>query len=149
MSLGKLTPRSLLTRIAHDIECGNFDQTKERYQNPNKRGRKPKVEISKITAVERFKAYAADRLVDRDLLHSSEERFKGIASKLGQFLGDKPAIQVTESVAKKVLTRWSESASNRTVKAYLFDLRAAWGWAVTTNHRSVSQGLARNHDDCE
>jgi integrase len=36
---------------------------------------------------------------------------------------------VTESVAKEVLTRWSESASNRTIKAYLFDLRAAWDWA--------------------
>jgi integrase len=120
--------------IERDIECGNFDQTKERYQNPNKRGRKPKVEISKITAVDLFKAYAADRLIDRELSPSSGGRLKGIASKLGQFLGDKPAAQVTEAVAKDMLTRWSDSASNRTIKAYLFDLRAAWDWAKCKYH---------------
>jgi integrase len=120
--------------IERDIEYGNFDTTKERYQNPNKRGRKPKVEISKITAVEIFKAYAADRLLDRDLSPSSGERLKGIASKLGQFLEDKPAAQVTESVAKDMISRWSASASNRTIKAYLFDLRAAWDWAKDKYH---------------
>lgn len=120
--------------IERDIEYGNFDTTKERYQNPNKRGRKPKVEISKITAVEIFKAYAADRLLDRDLSPSSGERLKGIASKLGQFLEDKPAAQVTESVAKEMISRWSASASNRTIKAYLFDLRAAWDWAKDKYH---------------
>ena len=115
--------------IERDIECGNFDKTKERYQNPNKRGRKPKVEISKITAVDLFNAYGSDRLLDRDLSKSSEDRLKGIASKLGQFLGDKPAMQVTEATAKDVILRWSESASNRTIKGYLFDLSAAWDWA--------------------
>ena len=120
--------------IERDIECGNFDKTKERYQNPNKRGRKPKAEISKITAVELFKAYADDRLLDRDLSHSLGVRFKGIASKLGQFLGDKPAVQVTESVAKDMVERWSESVSNRTIKGYLFDLRAAWDWAKGKYH---------------
>jgi hypothetical protein len=73
---GKAYAKIVAGTIERDIECGNFDKTKDRYQNPNKRGRKPKVEISKITAVDLFKAYAADRLVDRDLLHSSEERFK-------------------------------------------------------------------------
>jgi integrase len=120
--------------IERDIEYGNFDQTKERYQNPNKRGRKPKVEISKITAVELFKAYAADRLLDRDLSHSSGVRLKGIASKLGQLLGDKAAVKVTESVAKDMVARWSESVSNRTIKGYLFDLRAAWDWAKGKYH---------------
>ncbi len=120
--------------IERDIEYRNFDTTKERYQNPNKRGRKPKVEISKITAVDLFKAYAADRLLDRDLSHSSGVRLKGIASKLEQFLGDKLAAQVTESVAKDVIARWSESVSNRTIKGYLFDLRAAWDWAKGKYH---------------
>ena len=120
--------------IERDIEYGNFDTTKERYQNPNKRGRKPKVEISKITAVDLFKAYADERLLDRDLSHSSGVRLKGIASKLGQLLGNKPAIQVTESVAKDIVARWSESVSNRTIKGYLFDLRAAWDWAKGKYH---------------
>lgn len=122
--------------IERDIECGNFDKTKEKYQNPNKRGRKPKVEISKITAVELFKAYAEERILDGDLSHSSGVRLKGIASKLGQFLGDKPAAKVTESVAKDVIVRWSESVSNRTIKGYLFDLRAAWDWAKDKYHLS-------------
>jgi integrase len=120
--------------IERDIECRNFDKTKERYQNPNKRGRKPKVEFSKITAVDLFKAYADDRILDRDLSHSSGVRLKGIASKLGQFLEDKPAAQVTGSVAKDMVARWSESVSNRTIKGYLFDLRAAWDWAKDKYH---------------
>jgi integrase len=120
--------------IERDIECNNFDSSLDRYQNPNKRGRKPKIEISKITAVDLFKAYAEERLLDRDLSHSSGVRLKGIASKLGQFLGDKPAAQVTESVAKDMVARWSESVSNRTIKGYLFDLRAAWDWAKGKYH---------------
>jgi integrase len=120
--------------IERDIEYNNFDCSLDRYQNPNKRGRKPKIEISKLTAVELFKAYSEDRLLDRDLSHSSGVRLKGIASKLGQFLGDKPAAQVTESVAKDVIARWSESVSNRTIKGYLFDLRAAWDWAKGKYH---------------
>jgi integrase len=115
--------------IERDIECGNFDQTKERYQNPNKRGRKPKVEISKITAVQLFKAYAADRLLDRNLSHSSTGRLKGIASKLKQFLGDKPATQVTEAVARDMLARWFEKVLSSTIKERLRDLSACWDWA--------------------
>lgn len=120
--------------IERDIEYNNFDCSLDRYQNPNKRGRKPKVEISKLTAVELFKAYSEDRLLDRDLSHSSGVRLKGIASKLGQFLEDKPVVQVTESVAKDVIARWSKSVSNRTIKGYLFDLRAAWDWAKDKYH---------------
>ena len=131
---GKGYAKIVAGTIECDIECGNFDKTKERYQNPNKRGRKPKVEISKITAVELFKAYSEDRLLDRDLSHSSGVRLKGIASKLGQLLGDKPAVQVTEAVAKDVIARWSESVSNRTIKGYLFDLRSAWDWAKGKYH---------------
>ena len=87
-----------------------------------------------MTAVELFKAYSEDRLLDRDLSHSSGVRLKGIASKLGKFLGDKPAVQVTESVAKDMLVRWSESSSNQTIKGYLFDLRSAWDWAKGKYH---------------
>lgn len=102
--------------IERDIELHNFARSLDRDQNPNKRGQKPKVDISKITAVDLFKAYAEDRLLDRDLSHSSGVRLKGIASKLGQFLGDKPTAQVTESAAKDVIARWSESI--RTTLAY-------------------------------
>jgi integrase len=131
---GKAYAKIVAGQIELDVECGNFDKTRERYQNPNKRGRKPKVEISKITTVELFEAYADDRILDRDLSHSSGVRLKGIASKLGQLLGDKAAVQVTESVAKDMVARWSESVSNRTIKGYLFDLRAAWDWAKGKYH---------------
>jgi integrase len=131
---GKAYAKIVAGQIELDIECGNFDKTRERYQNPNKRGRKPKVEVSKITAVDLFKAYAEERLMDRDLSHSSGVRLKGIASKLGQFLEDKPAAKVTESVAKDMVLRWSKSVSNRTIKGYLFDLRAAWDWAKDKHH---------------
>lgn len=131
---GKGYAKIVADKIERDIECENFDKTKKRYQNPNKRGRKPKVEISKITAVDLFKAYADDRLMDRDLSHSSGVRLKGIASKLGQFLGDIPAVKVNDSVSKDMVVRWSKSVSNRTIKGYLFDLRAAWDWAKDKYH---------------
>ncbi len=131
---GKGYAKIIAGTIERDIEYNNFDCSLDRYQNPNKRGEKPKIEISKLTAVELFKAYSEDRLLDRDLSHSSEIRLKGIASKLGQFLGDKPAEQVTESVAKDMVARWSESVLNRTIKGYLFDLRAAWDWAKDKYH---------------
>ena len=154
---GKGHAKMMAGWIERDIELHNFDRSLDRYQNPNKRGRKPKVEISKLTAVELFKAYSEDRLLDRDLSHSSGVRLKGIASKLGQFLGDKPAVEVTESVAKDVIARWSESVSNRTIKGYLFDLRAAWDWAKgkynLTESNPWSDRIARikvqtpEHDD--
>ncbi len=131
---GKGYAKIIAGTIERDIEYNNFDCSLDRYQNPNKRGEKPKIEISKLTAVELFKAYSEDRLLDRDLSHSSEIRLKGIASKLEQFLGDKPAAQVTESVAKDMVARWSESVLNRTIKGYLFDLRAAWDWAKDKYH---------------
>jgi hypothetical protein len=83
--------------IAGTIKRDNFDPSLDKYQNPNKRSRKPKIEISKLTAVELFKAYSEDHLLDRDLSHSSGVRLKGIASKVGQFLEDKPVVQVNES----------------------------------------------------
>jgi integrase len=43
---------------------------------------------------------------------------------------------VTEAVAKDMLTRWSESVSNGTIKERLFDLRAVWDWAKDKYHLS-------------
>jgi Arm DNA-binding domain len=102
---GKGYAKIIAGTIERDIECDNFDPSLDKYQNPNKRGRKPKIEISKLTAVELFKAYSEDRLLDRDLSRSSGVRLKGIASKLGQFLEDKPVVQVTEPVAKDVIAK--------------------------------------------
>ncbi len=62
-------------------------------------------------------------------------RFKGISSKLGQLLGsDFPASKVTTNV----IAAWCEQASNRTIRAYLFDLAAAWDWAKQQNLYSFS-----------
>jgi integrase len=127
--VGRSQAESKLAEIKTDIIAGYFDPTLLKYKLRTT-GKKP----TAISAVEVFQKYAEDRLVDRDLSHSSVERFKGIASKLGQFLGDKPAAQVTESVAKDVVKRWSESVSTRTIRAYLFDLRSAWNWAKGKYH---------------
>ena len=127
--VGRSQAESKLAEIRTDIIAGYFDPTLLKYKLRIS-GKKP----TAISAVEVFQKYAEDRLIDRGLSHSSGGRFKGIASKLREFLGDKPAVQVTESVAKDMLVRWSESASNRTIKAYLFDLRAAWDWAKGKYH---------------
>lgn len=127
--IGWSQAKSKLAEIETDIIAGYFDPTLLKYR-PRKTGKKP----TAISAVEVFQKYAEDRLLERDLGHSSVGRFKGIASKLGQFLGDKPAAQVTESVAKEVVSKWSESVSNRTIRGYLFDLRSAWDWAKGKYH---------------
>jgi integrase len=36
--------------------------------------------------------------------------------------------------AKDVIVRWSETVSNSTIKAYLFDLRSCWDWAKDKYH---------------
>jgi integrase len=109
--------------IEKNILSGHFNPT------PYTKQGKDKKQNIKITASELFAKYAAHRLEDRELTHSSRDRFKGISSKLTQFLGDKPAGNVTEDVAADVIVAWSEQASNRTIRAYLFDLVAAWNWA--------------------
>ena len=125
--------RLKLAEINTDIIAGYFDLTLLKYRL-RKTGKKP----TAISAVEVFQKYAEDRLIDRDLSHSSRGRFKGIASKLGQFLGDKPAEKVTESVAKDVVARWSKSVSKGTIKERLTDLRAAWDWAKGKYHLAES-----------
>jgi integrase len=113
----------LMKAIRNDID-------KERF-NPSIYTQKGKVKKQniKITASELFAKYAAQRLENRELVHSSRDRFKSISSRLTQFLGDKPAGDVTEDIAADVIVAWSESASKSTIRAYLFDLAAAWNWA--------------------
>ncbi len=105
------------------ILSGHFDPTPY-----TQKGKTTKQNID-ITASELFAKYAAARMEDFELSHSSNVRFKGISSKLTQFLGDKIARKVTPDIAANVIAAWSEQASSRTIRAYLFDLAAAWDWA--------------------
>jgi hypothetical protein len=89
--------------IERDIQCSNFDRTLDLYQNSNKRNRKPKAEEpSKITAVALFEQYAAVMIRDKDSSPGSVHRYKAIASKLRECLGDKLAHQVNDSIAKNL-----------------------------------------------
>jgi integrase len=121
--VGWLNAKSEMASIEKDILSGHFDPSLY-----TKQGKAKKQNID-ITASELFAKYAAHRLDNWELSHSSQVRFKGISSKLNQFLGDKPASKVTADVAADVIAAWSEQASSRTVRAYLFDLAAAWDWA--------------------
>ena len=136
--VGRSQAESKLAEIKTDILAGYFDPTLLKYRL-RKTGKNP----TAISAVEVFQKYAEDRNRDRELSHSSRVRLKGIAYKLGQVLGDKPAAKVTESVAKDVIARWPQSVlnrkvSDRTIKGYLFDLRAAWDWAKDKYHLADS-----------
>jgi integrase len=110
--------------IAKDILSRHFDPTLLKYK-PLKAGKNPTV----ITAAELFDKYAAHRMKDWDLSNSSKIRFKGISSKLAQLIGDRPAEKVTSDIVANAIAVWSEQASTRTIRAYLFDLAAAWDWA--------------------
>jgi integrase len=127
--VGKAAAQMKLAAIEKDILSGHFDVTLLKYK-PRKIGKNPTI----ITAAELFDKYAAHRLENWDLSHSSKVRFKGISSKLTQFLGDKPAEKVTTDISANVVAAWSEQASTRTIRAYLFDLAAAWDWAKSGNH---------------
>jgi integrase len=118
-----------IAQIEKDIAYGNFDTTLLRYK-PRTLGKNP----TAITAARLFELYADYRAQDRELSRSSLGRLKGIASKLKQLLGDKPAEKVTESVAKDAISRWSEAVSDGTIKERLFDLKACWEWAKGKYH---------------
>lgn len=128
-SVGEAAAKLVMAQIEKDIAYGNFDTTLLRYK-PRKHGKNP----TTISAVELFRKYAEKRLKDRELSPSSGDRFKGVASKLNEFLGNLPAERVTESVAKDAIAKWSESVKNKTIKERLFDLRACWNWAKGKYH---------------
>jgi integrase len=119
--------------IGMDIIAGYFDRTLLKYK-PHKLGKNP----TDISAADLFRKYADYRSKERELSPSSKSRFEGIASHLDRLLGDKPAAKVTESVAKDVIARWSESASNRTIKERLYDLQSGWDWARGKYHLADS-----------
>jgi integrase len=123
--IGWSNARSVMASIERDILSGHFDPTPY-----TQKGKVTKQNID-ITASELFDRYAAYRMENFELSHSSTVRFKGISSKLTQLLGKEfPASKVTPDVAANVIAAWSEMASSRTIRAYLFDLAAAWDWAA-------------------
>ena len=115
--------RPVAPSVEKDILSGHFDPTPY-----TQKGKVTKQNID-ISTNELFDKYAAERVENSGLSHSSKVRFKGISSKLTQFLGNKPAGKVTPDIAANVIVVWSEQASSRTIRAYLFDLAAAWDWA--------------------
>ena len=132
--VGNKYANMIAAQIDNDLESGHYDSTKDRYRT-RKRRSKPEEQPDKITAVKLFEKYAEYKLSDRQLCHSSTIRFKGIASKLNQLLGDKLlANRVSEAVAKEAIARWSESASTRTIKERLYDLQSCWNWAKDKYH---------------
>ena len=132
--IGRENAKSVMASIEKDILSGHFDP------KPYIQQGKVKKQNIDLTASELFDQYAAHRLVNWDLSHSSEVRFKGISSKLTQFLGDKPASKITPDIAAKAIATWSEQVTTRrTIRAYLFDLAAAWDWAQKENLYTLAE----------
>jgi integrase len=133
--IGRSYGKMIAGTIERDIQCSNFDRTLERYQNSDKRNRKLKLEeLSKLTAVDLFEQYAAVIIRDKDLAPGSVQKYKAIASKLRECLGDKLAHQVDDSIVKNAVAVMTETLSGQTVKTYLFLIRACWDWAKDKYH---------------
>ena len=118
----------VMKSISLDIKRGTYTG-KAKYENPHKRKAKPRENPDTIPASKLFTVYAKYYVEDRELDKGSAARLDAIASKLQQFLGDKPASQVDEAVTKEVVSQWLESASNNTIKSYLYYLKGCWDWA--------------------
>jgi integrase len=116
-------------QVELDLVSGNYDISLLKYK-PRKLGANP----TEITAVELFRKYAEHRVKDRELSHSSAVRLRSIASKLCQLLREKSAERITESVARDAVALMAETLAGRTVKTYLFELRACWEWAKGKYH---------------
>ncbi len=127
--IGRALANKKMADIKIDLESGHYDETLLRYK-PRILGANP----TEISAVELFGKYVIHYKKNHEIAHGSGLRLKAIASKLEQFLGDKQANKVTESVAEKVMARWSESASAQTIKSYLYYLKGCWDWAKDKYH---------------
>ena len=127
--IGRALAKSKIAEIEKDLAAGYYDPTLLKYK-PRKLGANP----TEISAVDLFGKYIIHYKKNNDITHGSGLRLKAIASKLEQFLGDKQANKVTESVAEKVVARWAESASVQTIKSYLYYLKGCWDWAKDKYH---------------
>jgi integrase len=122
--VGLSSAKLKIAQIEKDIAYGNFDTTLLKYK-PRRLGDNP----TEITAVELFEKYTAVIIRDKDLAPGSIHRYKAIASKLRECLGDKLAHQVNDSLAKNAVAVMTETLSGQTVKTYLFLIRACWDYA--------------------
>lgn len=130
---GRLLANLKKTEIEKDIFSGHYDRTLVKYKL-----RKFGTNTSEITAVALFEEYAAAMIRDKDLAPGSLHRYKAIASKLRECLGDKLAHQVNESIAKNAVSIMTETLSGQTVKTYLFLIRGCWDWAKGKYHLADS-----------
>jgi integrase len=127
----------IIGRIKVDAGAGYFDPTLLKYK-PQRLGAKP----TSITAVELFRKYFAFVHKDKDngLAPGSVGRYKAIVLKLETCLGTTPAAHLTEAVAKKAVKVMTETISKRTIKTYLFALRACWDWGSADSKYHLAQG---------
>jgi integrase len=122
--IGRKHAEMVMASIEKDIMCGRFDPSIY-----SQKGKDLKQAIDTLAAVSLFAKYAEYRMLERELSNSSRERFKAIGSKLRQLLGDEfLASHLTTEIAIDTIGRWSQTVSERTARAYLFDLCAAWEW---------------------
>jgi integrase len=127
--VGRAFAAKKMSEISMDLISGHYDPTLLKYR-PRKLGANP----TELTAVELFEKYTAFIIKDKGLAPGSMHRYKAIASKLRECLMDKPAHQVSESIAKHAVAMMGESLSGQTVKTYLFLIRACWEWAKGKYH---------------
>jgi integrase len=130
---GQLLANTKKTEIEKDIFSGHYDPTLLKYKL-----RKFGTNASEIAAVDLFEKYAAAMVRDKDLAPGSLHRYKAIASKLRECLGDKLAHQVNDSIARNAVAVMTETLSGQTVKTYLFLIRACWDWATDKYHLADS-----------
>ncbi len=126
--LGRVVAERRIAEIRADLISGHYDTTKLKYKPRHGENG------TEVCASVLFEKYAKHRSKERELSHSSQVRLKSIASKLKEVLGDTIAEKVDEVAARKVVEAWSESASPRTIKERLFDLKACWEWAKGKYH---------------
>jgi integrase len=130
---GRLLANAKRTEIELDILSGNYDPTLVKYKL-----RKFGTNTSEITAVALFEKYTVAMIRDKDLAPGSLHRYRAIASKLRECLGDKLAHQVNDSIAKNAVAVMTENLKGQTVKIYLFAIRACWDWAKGKYHLADS-----------
>ncbi len=127
--VGRAFAAKKMSEISMDLISGHYDPTRLKY-----RSRKLGANPTELTAVELFEKYTAFIIKDKGLAPGSMHRYKAIASKLRECLMDKPAHQVSESIAKNAVAMMGGSLSGQTVKTYLFLIRACWEWAKGKYH---------------
>ena len=118
-----------MAEIKIDLEAGYYDETLLKYR-PRKLGSNP----TEVSAVELFGKYLIYYKIEKSDVPGTLVRLNAIAAKLKQFLGTRRAEEVNDSVAKDVVSRWSDTASTHTMKLYLYHLRACWNWAKGKYH---------------